>query len=154
MLLSLYRLTEFEGTVVLCNAPLYHGGPLAICGVAFFLGSTIMLRRKWSGEETLGHVDEHGVNVYYAVPTHFTRLLKLPEEIRASFSGASLEYVMDADAPCPPGVKQLMIDSWRPMLMELRDASEAGVVGTIEKTHLEPRVLLVRRCRLRRLRRR
>ena len=22
-----------DGKVVLCNAPLYHGGPLAICGV-------------------------------------------------------------------------------------------------------------------------
>lgn len=38
---------------------------------------------------------------------------------------------MHTDTPCPPGVKQLMIDSWGPMLMELRDVSGAGGVGTI-----------------------
>ena len=46
LLLSLYRLTDLDGKVVLCNAPLYHGGPLAICGVPFFFGATIVLRRK------------------------------------------------------------------------------------------------------------
>ena len=131
LLLSLFRLTDLEGRVVLCNAPLYHGGPLAICGVPFFLGSTIVLRRKWNGEETLRLIDDHGVNIYYAVPTHFTRMLKLPEETRASFSGASLDYVMHTAAPCPPGVKQQMIDWWGPVLMELYGASEAGGVGTI-----------------------
>jgi len=135
LLLSLYRLTEFEGKVVLCNAPLYHGGPLAICAVPFFLGATIILRRKWTGDETLRLIDEHGVNIYYAVPTHFTRMLKLPDETRASFSGASLEYVMHTAAPCPPGVKQQMIDWWGPVLYELYGASEAGGVGTIVDSH-------------------
>ena len=70
-----------------------------------------------------------------AVPTHFTRLLKFPEEIHSSFSGANLQYVMHTDAPCPLGVKQLMINSWGPMLMELRDASGAGGVATIVDSH-------------------
>lgn len=131
LLLSLYRLTDLDGKVVLCNAPLYHGGPLAICGVPFFLGSTIVLRRRWDGEETLRLIDDYGVNIYYAVPTHFTRMLKLPEQTRAMFSGASLEYVMHTAAPCPPGVKQQMIDWWGPVLMELYGASEAGGVGTV-----------------------
>ena len=135
LLLSLYRLTDLDGKVVLCNAPLYHGGPLAICGVPFFLGATIVLRRKWDGEETLRLIDEYGVNVYYAVPTHFTRLLKLPEEVRSRFSGASLDYVMHTAAPCPPSVKQQMIDWWGPVLMELYGASEAGGVGTVVDSH-------------------
>jgi long-chain acyl-CoA synthetase len=135
LLLSLYRLTDLDGKVVLCNAPLYHGGPLAICAVPFFLGATIILRRKWNGEETLRLIDEHDVNIYYAVPTHFTRLLKLPEPTRSSFSGASLHYVMHTAAPCPPGVKQQMIDWWGPVLYELYGASEAGGVGTIVDSH-------------------
>jgi long-chain acyl-CoA synthetase len=135
LLLGLYRLTDLEGKVVLCNAPLYHAGPLAICGVPFFLGATIILRRKWDGEETLRLIDEYGVNVYYAVPTHFTRMLKLPEAVRAGFSGASLEYVMHTAAPCPPGIKQQMIDWWGPVLVELYGASEAGGVGTVVDSH-------------------
>jgi long-chain acyl-CoA synthetase len=135
MLLGLYRLTGLEGKVVLCNAPLYHGGPLLFGALPFFQGATIILRRKWNDQETLRLIDEYDVNIYYAVPTHFTRLLKLPEETRASFSGASLEYVMHTAAPCPPGVKHQMIDWWGPVLMELYGASEAGGVGTIVDSH-------------------
>lgn len=130
LLLSLYRLTDLDAKVVLCNAPLYHAGPLAICGIPFFLGATIILRRKWNAEETLQLIDNHAVNVYYAVPTHFTRLLRLPDDTRAAFSGASLQYVMHTAAPCPPSVKHQMIDWWGPVLMELYGASEAGGVGT------------------------
>ncbi len=131
LLLGLFRLTEVDGKVVLANAPLYHSGPLVFSAVPFFQGASIILRRKWDGEETLRLIDEYGVNIYYAVPTHFTRLLKLPEKTRASFSGASLEYVLHTAAPCPRGVKQQMIDWWGPVLMELYSASEGGGVGTI-----------------------
>jgi long-chain acyl-CoA synthetase len=135
LLMSLYRLDGFDAKVVLCNAPLYHGGPLAFGLIPFALGSRLILRRKWNAEETLRLIDEHQVSVYYAVPTHFTRLLKLPDETRASFSGASLQYVMHTAAPCPPSVKQQMIDWWGPVLMELYGASEAGGVGTIVDSH-------------------
>lgn len=129
MLMSLYQVPE--GGVVLCNAPLYHAGPLAICVVPFMLGASLILRRKWDAEETLSLIDEHGVTTYYAVPTHFVRLLRLSQERRDAFSGASLRCVMHTAAPCPPEVKHRMIDWWGPVLFELYGASEGGGVGTI-----------------------
>ena len=131
LLMGLYGLPESEGNVVLCNAPLYHAGPLAICGVPFILGATLILRRKWDAAETLRLIDEHRVTNYYAVPTHFARLLKLPDDVRAGFSGASLQHVMHTAAPCPPDVKRRMIEWWGPVIYELYGASEGGGVGTL-----------------------
>ncbi len=129
MLMSLYEVPT-DG-VVLCNAPLYHAGPLALCLVPFFLGASLILRRKWDAEETLRLIDEHGVTNYYAVPTHFTRLLGLPQRSRDAFSGASLRHVLHTAAPCPPEVKRRMFDWWGPVIFELYGASEGGGVGTL-----------------------
>ena len=131
LLMGLYGMPDSEGKVVLCNAPLYHAGPLALCGVPFILGATLILRRKWDAEETLRLIDEHQVTNYYAVPTHFARLLKLPDSVRSAFSGSSLEYVIHTAAPCPPEVKRKMIEWWGPVVYELYGASEGGGVGTL-----------------------
>ena len=128
LLMGLYR-APIDG-VVLCNAPLYHAGPLAMCFVPFALGATLVLRRKWDAEETLQLIDEHAVTNYYCVPTFFTRLLKLPQEVRDRFSGASLKWVLHTAAPCPPQLKAQMIEWWGPVIVELYAASEGGGVGT------------------------
>jgi long-chain acyl-CoA synthetase len=129
LLMSLFE-APTDG-VVLCNAPVYHAGPLALCLVPFFMGASLILRRKWDAEETLRLIDEHGVTNYYAVPTHFTRLLGLPQSARDAFSGASLQHVLHTAAPCPPEVKRRMIDWWGPVIFELYGASEGGGVGTL-----------------------
>ena len=129
MLMQLY-MAPTDG-VVLCNAPLYHAGPLALCGVPFLLGASLILRRKWDAEETLRLIDEYEVTNLYAVPTHFSRLLKLPDDVKDSFSGDSLRYVIHTAAPCPPSVKRAMINWWGPVVFELYGASEGGGVGTM-----------------------
>ncbi len=128
--MSLYRM-PVDG-VVLSNAPLYHAGPFAMTLVPFLLGSSLILRRKWDAEETLRLIDEHQVTSYYAVPTHFTRLLRLPDEVRGSFSGQSLQWVIHTAAPCPPHVKQQMIEWWGPVVYEVYGASEGGVATVVD----------------------
>ena len=44
------------------------------------------------------------------VPTMFVRMLKLPEEVRASYDTSSLKTVVHAAAPCPVEVKQQMME--------------------------------------------
>ena len=129
LLMSLYQ-APIDG-VVLCNAPLYHAGPLAMCFVPFACGASLILRRKWDGEETLALIDEHRVTNYYAVPTHFTRLLRLPQEVRDRFSGESLRWVLHTAAPCPPETKRRMIEWWGPVIYELYGASEGGGAATL-----------------------
>jgi long-chain acyl-CoA synthetase len=115
-----------DGTTYL-GAPLYHAGPLVFGLVPHMLGSRLILRRTWDAEEMLRLIQDEQVNAAYAVPTHFVRLLKLPEEVRNAYDVSSLECVYHTAAPCPPAVKQAMIDWWGPVINELYGASEGGV---------------------------
>ena len=56
----------------------------------------------------------------------FTRLLKLPEEVRHGADISSLEAVIHAAAPCPVPVKERMIDWFGPILLEYYAATEGN----------------------------
>jgi long-chain acyl-CoA synthetase len=128
LLLSLFEV-PVDG-LVLCNAPLYHSGPTVFGLLPFFAGASLLLRRKWDAEETLRLIDEYSVSNYYAVPTHFNRLLRLPEATREAFSGASLRHVVHTAAPIAPETKRQMIEWWGPVLYELYGATEGSGAST------------------------
>ena len=56
----------------------------------------------------------------------FSRMLKLPEDVRGRYDLSSLEVVIHAAAPCPVPVKQAMIDWFGPKLIEYYGATEAN----------------------------
>jgi long-chain acyl-CoA synthetase len=60
------------------------------------------------------------------VPSMFSRLLRLPEEVRSRYDTSSLECVVHAAAPCPVHVKQGMIDWLGPVITEYYAATEAN----------------------------
>jgi len=118
------------GGRTLVNAPLYHGGPYLFGVVPFGAGCPIVLRRRFDAAETLRDIDEFGITNAYFVPTHFARLLRLPDDVKSSFDGSSLKTVWHTAAPCPPEVKRAMIEWWGPVINETYAASDAGV-GTL-----------------------
>ena len=62
------------------------------------------------------------------MPTHFVRLLRLPEEIRRRYDVSSLRLVCHGAAPVSVEVKRQMIDWWGPVLCEFYGATEGGGV--------------------------
>ncbi len=54
----------------------------------------------------------------------FSRMLKLPEAVRAKADLSSLEVVIHAAAPCPAKVKEQMIQWWGPIIHEYYGATE------------------------------
>ena len=69
-------------------------------------------------------VEKHGVTHTQLVPTMFSRMLKLPEDVRRAYDLSSLEVALHAAAPCPVPVKQAMIDWWGPIILEYYGATE------------------------------
>jgi acyl-CoA synthetase (AMP-forming)/AMP-acid ligase II len=65
------------------------------------------------------------------VPTHFVRLLALPEETRAKYDVSSLKFIFHTGASCPVDVKQAMLDWWGPVIWEAYGASEVGTTCSI-----------------------
>jgi long-chain acyl-CoA synthetase len=77
-------------------------------------------------------IEAHRVTHAQFVPTHFVRLLRLPDEERGAFDLGSLQRVIHAAAPCPPEVKRQMIDWLGPLLWEYYAGSEGNGMTVID----------------------
>jgi long-chain acyl-CoA synthetase len=79
---------------------------------------------RFDAEVALAAIEQHRVTHAQFVPTHFVRMLKLPEEVRGRYDLSSLEMVVHAAAPCPPDVKEAMLDWLGPIVHEYYSGSE------------------------------
>lgn len=123
-----------DGTMVyLSPAPLYHAAPLAWCATAHRLGATVVVMEKFEPEHALETIAKCRVTDSQWVPTHFVRLLKLPEDIRTRHDLSSHARAIHAAAPCPVPVKQAMIAWWGPIVIEYYAGSE-GIGMTMIKS--------------------
>lgn len=117
-------------TVYLCPAPLYHAAPLRWSMLVQRLGGTVVLMETFDAERALEAIEQYRVTAAQWVPTHFVRLLKLPEQTRRKFDTSSLKAAVHAAAPCPVAVKRQMIDWWGPVFHEYYAGTEAnGLTG-------------------------
>jgi acyl-coenzyme A synthetase/AMP-(fatty) acid ligase len=66
------------------------------------------------------------------VPTHFVRLLALPEDVRRRYDVSSMRYVAHTGAKCPVEVKRAMIDWWGPIFTDAYGATEVGTTCSID----------------------
>ena len=115
-----------DGSMVyLSPAPLYHAAPLGWCSVAHRLGATIVVMEKFDPEAALGAIETYGVTDSQWVPTHFVRMLKLPEEARTRYDLSSHKRALHAAAPCPVPIKRAMIEWWGPIVNEYYAGSES-----------------------------
>jgi long-chain acyl-CoA synthetase len=133
MLATVFGLSEHD--VYLSPAPIYHAAPLKYCAAVHALGGTVVLMAKFDAQAALDAIERYQVTVTQMVPTMFVRMLRLPPEIRARYDLSSLRLAVHAGAPCPPEVKDAMLQWWGPILIEYYSATEAH--GTTVMTAAE-----------------
>jgi long-chain acyl-CoA synthetase len=122
-------------TVYLSPAPLYHAAPLGWSMAAQTLGGTVVVMERFDAEAALAAIERRKVTVAQWVPTHFVRMLKLPEEVRNRWDLSSLKAVFHAAAPCPVPVKQQMMAWWGPIIHEYYAGTEGNgltAIGPLE----------------------
>lgn len=88
------------------------------------MGGTVVVMERFDAEAYLGLIGRHRITHSQLVPTMFSRLLKLPEEVRKDADLSSLEIAIHAAAPCPVQVKEEMIQWWGPIIHEYYGATE------------------------------
>jgi len=110
--------------VYLSPAPLYHSAPQAAVNLTLRMGGTVVIMERFDGAEYLALIERYSVTHSQLVPTMFSRLLKLPDEVRNRHDLSSLEIAIHAAAPCPVAVKEAMIDWWGPIIHEYYGATE------------------------------
>ena len=110
--------------------PLQHNGPLTAVRHLLF-GRPVVVVGKFDAAEVLALIERYGVASTVMVPTHFSRLLALPEADRARADVSTMALVAHTGSACPPDVKRAMIDWFGPVLLESYGGSESGTLCRI-----------------------
>ena len=113
-----------EGMIYLSPAPLYHSAPQAAVNLTIAVGGTVIVMERFDAEHYLQLIEKYRVTHSQLVPTMFSRLLKLPDDVRRKYDLGSLEIAIHAAAPCPVQVKEQMIEWWGPIIHEYYGATE------------------------------
>ncbi len=115
-----------EDCVYLSPAPLYHAAPLRWNVAVQALGGTSIIMEKFDPERALQLIEQYKCDVGQFVPTHFVRMLKLPEEVRTKYDVSSIKSAVHAAAPVPVPIKEAMIKWWGPVLNEYYAGTEGN----------------------------
>jgi len=120
------------GIRALVSAPLYHSAPANYVVQAALKEAHLWIEPRFDAEATLKLIDAEQITHAYLVPTMFTRLLRLPADIRNRYRLGSLQFVACTGAPCSAETKARMIDWWGPVIHESYAASELGWITHID----------------------
>ncbi|SVA42913.1 uncharacterized protein METZ01_LOCUS95767 [marine metagenome] len=126
MFLGLFGIEKEDSNVHICASPLYHTAPLLWSSSSLHLGHPVVLMNKFEAEEMLKLIEKYKITTSHMVPTQFHRLLSLPEKIRSKYDCSSTKRMIHAAAPCPPHIKEAMINWWGNSIYEYYAATEGG----------------------------
>ena len=110
--------------------PMYHTGPLSgmrlLCA-----GVPSVILSKFDAEAALAAIDRYKTETTVMVPTHFVRMLALPDDVKAKYDVSSMRLVAHTGAKCPIDVKAAMIEWFGPVFNDAYGATEVGTVCSI-----------------------
>lgn len=86
----------------------------------------MVVMQRFDAERALQLIESRKIKHSQWVPTMFVRMLKLPEQVRKKYDCSTLEVAVDAAAPCPIPVKEVMPDWWGPVLHEYYAGTEGN----------------------------
>src|SRR6185369_8625671 len=113
--------------VHLITGPLYHTAPSSYGQLHLLAGATAVLMSHFDAAEALRLISTQRVSTTFMVPTHFNRILQLPETDRRDLDLSSLRLVLHSAAACPPHVKRGIMKIFPPhSVIEFYGASEGG----------------------------
>ena len=125
------RFAQFGTHLVV--GPMYHTGPLN--GMRLLVrGVPMVILAKFDAEKTLQAIHEHRTESSVMVPTHFVRLLALPDDVKKKYDVSSMKLAAHTGASCPVDVKRAMIEWWGPIFIDAYGATEVGTTCQITST--------------------
>lgn len=125
-LFHMFGINIGDNNVHYAGSPLYHTAPMAWASISLHMNHALVLIDKWDAETMLQQIDRYKVTLSHMVPTQFTRLLKLPDDVKEKYDVSSTRHMVHAAAPCPPEVKKAMLNWWGPSIHEYYAATEGG----------------------------
>ena len=113
--------------VHLMAGPGYHSAVGFFSALSQLLGATIVIEKRFDAAEALALIEKHRVTTTFMAPTLISRMLNLPEDLKAKVDHSSLKQIVMGAAPCPISLKEKCIAYFGPVLWEFYGATETGI---------------------------
>jgi long-chain acyl-CoA synthetase len=135
---ALYIAVEYglrDTDVDLVVMPLFHSNGFTFTHLGLMLGNTVVIMRNFDPEDVLRAIDKHKLSYVSMVPTMYTRILALPDEVKARYDTTSMRVLISSSAPLMTRTKEDILKCFpSAQLNEFYGSTEAGIV-----TNLKPR---------------
>lgn len=115
---------------VVVVAPMFHAWGFSQLVFAASMACTVVTRRKFDPEATLELIDRHRATGLCVVPVMFDRIMELPDEVRAKYSGRSLRFAAASGSRMRSDVVISFMDQFGDVIYNNYNATEAGMIAT------------------------
>ncbi|TDO45409.1 fatty-acyl-CoA synthase [Kribbella sp. VKM Ac-2527] len=124
---ALNRLGLRSGEPMVICPPLFHGLGLLNSMLALFLGSPLVLARRYDAAAVLASIDTNRAGSVVAVPVMLQRMLDLGPEAIAQYELKSLRTVLSGASALGPALAERFIAQFGPVLCDAYGSSEIGI---------------------------
>src|SRR4051812_11718921 len=107
-------------------APLFHAWGIGQYMIGAALSATLVLQNRFDPEKTLEAIDEHKPSVLVVVPIMLTRILELPQEVRAKYDTSSLRIVFASGSALPGELSERWMNAFGDNLYNLYGSTEVA----------------------------
>ncbi len=107
-------------------APLFHSWGFAHFTLGMALGSTLVLRRKWTPEGMLNAVAEHECSTLAVVPVMLQRTLEQPDEVIGRYDVSCLKVIAASGSALPGELALRIMDRFGDVLYNLYGSTEVA----------------------------
>jgi len=107
-------------------APLFHSWGFAHFTLGMALGSTLVLRRKWTPEGMLNAVAEHACTTLAVVPVMLARTLEQPDEVIGRYDVSCLKVIAASGSALPGELALRVMDRFGDVLYNLYGSTEVA----------------------------
>jgi fatty-acyl-CoA synthase/long-chain acyl-CoA synthetase len=114
--------------VYITTGPLYHSGPLGFLTLAFGLGETAVVQRKFDAEDWLRLVETYRCTTTFSAPTPIRAICNLPPEVLARYDRSSMRIMLANAAPWSMALKRRYLEVFpSDSLFEVYGSTELSV---------------------------
>ena len=124
---TLDRIGLRSGEPMVICPPLFHGLGLLNSMLALFLGSPLVLARRYDAAQVLASVGSNRAGSIVAVPVMLQRMLDLGPDAIAEHDLGSLRAVISGASALGPALAERFIAQFGPVLCDAYGSSEIGI---------------------------
>ncbi|MFJ9314419.1 AMP-binding protein [Pimelobacter simplex] len=124
------------GETVVVAAPMFHAWGFGQLVIAATMTCTVVTRRRFDPEATLGLVDEHRASGLSVVPVMLERIMDLPAGVLDRYRLSTLRFVSASGSRMRPQSVTAFMDRYGDVVHNSYNATEAGQISVAQPADL------------------